>query len=144
MATKHFPTIINGYYNQIYQTKYAIVGPNVDLSSNLSGANFIDFNLENVSFNPTNFNNIKAYDVEGQPNTLDSNYSWIQQPLVSGAKYALVGPNVDLSSANLGNINFNDLKWIALILLIQIYQFQFGNVDLNANLTGADISGCQI
>ena len=87
--------------------RYAIIGPNVDVS----GCDLKSFNFTNIDLSGVNLNNVKTYDlIANGSETLPLNYNWILQPNLSGTKYAIVGPGINLSEADLTGADLSDCQ----------------------------------
>ena len=103
--------------------KYAIVGPNVDLTdADLSGVDLTGQYLPNVNWTNVNLTHVKASNININGNEiLPTNYDWVLQPNLVGNKYAIVGPNVNLSNvdfdnADLNNQNLSGVYWPGISL----------------------------
>ena len=100
-----------------------IVGPNVDLTDvNLTSTNLTDVNLSGTTISRTKFINITYGNT-----TLPNNYSFVANVLDT-IQYFIVGPNVDLTNANLSSADLTNVN--------------LSGVDLtNANLSGVNLTG---
>ena len=89
-------------------TKYAIVGPSIDLTSaDLSGADLTGKNVNNIDFTNADFTDTKTYRLifDSSP-TLSAIYNTV----VIDSSKAIIGPNVDLSGQNLSGMNLTTLR----------------------------------
>ena len=97
-------------------SKYAIIGPGVDMTdANLTDADLTGLDLTNVTWTNTIFTRTKSYNVTATGSeTLPVNYTWVQNP--STGKYAIIGPDVDLTDVDLTNVDLSGVNLTNTIL----------------------------